>query len=67
MAFTDWSTLYSGMLDDLSSGSWKIKSYTLPDGRSTTYRDIQDFLTFLDYVKKQAEPRKIRIVGGTPL
>jgi hypothetical protein len=66
MAFTDWSTLYSTMLDDLASGSWKVKAYTLPDGRSTTYRDITDYLKFLEYAKNQSTPRKIRIVGGTP-
>lgn len=67
MAFTDWSTLYSTMLDDLASGAWKVKAYTLPDGRSTTYRDITDYLKILDYVKNQSEPRKIRVVGGAPL
>lgn len=60
MAFTTWSALYDSMLDDLASGSWKIKSYQTANGGSSTYRDFKDFKEALEYARSQAA-----IDGGT--
>lgn len=53
MAFTTWTALYNSMLDDLASGAWKTKSYTIQD-RTHTYRDFSDFKEMLEYARTMA-------------
>lgn len=60
MAFTTWQALYDDMLNSLADGSYKVKSYTLADGTSYTYRDFDEFKKALDFAKSQADKE-----GGT--
>ena len=54
--FTTWTDLYKSMLDDLTSGHWrKVSSYSLPNGRTTTYRSYKEFREILNDVKIQAD------------
>jgi len=64
MAFTTWANLYQKMLDDLESGNWRIKSYTI-GSRETTYHTFQEFQKGLEYVKAQAAAETGAIVGRT--
>lgn len=65
MAFTTWAALYSMMLDDLASGGWKIKSYQMAEGVSTTYRDFSEFKSALEYVQAQKDKEASIFVGRT--
>lgn len=66
MAFTTWAALKTSMLNDLASGSWKIKSYQLgADGPATTYRSFQDFKEALQYVESRAGIESSTAVGRT--
>ena len=50
MAFTTWSALKTGILDDLADGSALTKSYSI-EGRSRSFhslKEVQDFLQFCD-------------------
>jgi len=53
MAFTTWAALKSKLLDDLESGAWKYKSYSI-GGRTTTYSSFSEFKELLDFVEKKA-------------
>lgn len=53
MAFTTWAALKQEMLDDLASGRWKIKSYTVGDV-SRTFVSVDEFLKVLDRVTTEA-------------
>ena len=67
--FTTWTDLKNEMLNDMASGSWKIKSYATADGLRFEYRDFNDFRRALDYVTAMAEqeanttPLITRVVG----
>ncbi|MDY0164302.1 hypothetical protein [Desulfobotulus sp.] len=61
--FTSWADLKNEMLNDMASGSWKIKSYATADGLRFEYRDFNDFRRALDYVTAMAEQE----AGTTPL
>ena len=66
MAFSTWTTLKTSMLNDLASGSWKIKSYQLgADGPATTYRSWDDFKQALEYVSSKAGEESSSTVGRT--
>lgn len=54
MAFTTWAALYSSMLDDLATGSWRGKSFQVGD-RTMTYRSFQEFRDALEYVKMMSQ------------
>lgn len=64
MAFTTWSALKTLMLNDLASGSWKTKSYTIGD-MTRTFRDFADFKQVLDYVENKALAETSTSVGRT--
>jgi len=64
MAFTTWSALYDSMLDDLASGAWKTKSYTIGE-RTHTYRDFDDFKKMLEYARTQAANESGSAAGRT--
>lgn len=53
MAFTTWAALKQEMLDDLASGRWKMKSYTVGD-ISRTFVSTDEFLKVLDRVTTEA-------------
>ena len=63
--FTTWSALYSQMLDDLASGSWRKMSGYSVAGRSVSYRSFDEFKKLLDYVKSQADAEKGSYQGRT--
>ena len=53
--FTTWSDLLTQLRNDLASGNFaRISSYTTPDGRSTTYRSIDDFWKLYREVEQRA-------------
>jgi len=54
MAFTTWSALYTQMLDDMTSGSWRTASYSI-GGRTRTYKTFAEFKEALEYVKGMAD------------
>lgn len=64
MAFTTWTALYNSMLDDLASGAWKTKSYTIGD-RTHTYREFDDFKQMLEYVGTQSKIESGTVAGRT--
>jgi hypothetical protein len=64
MAFTTWTALRTSMLDDLASGSWKTKSYSIGD-MTRTFRDFEDFKAMLDYVETRAAAESSTYVGRT--
>lgn len=53
MAFTSWADLERQMLDDLASGSWRRKSYSLGD-LSVSYVSFGEFKEALEYVRNRA-------------
>ncbi len=53
MAFTTWTDLLTAMRDDLASGRWRRKSYTIGDAR-VEYTSIQEFLDGLRWVESRA-------------
>lgn len=64
MAFTTWTELYNTMLDDLASGSWKTKSYTVAD-RTHTFRDFSEFKEILSWVQSKAAAESGTAAGRT--
>lgn len=53
MAFTTWAAFLSQLKDDLVSGAWKYKSYSI-DGRTTTYSSFSEFKSVLEFAEKKA-------------
>lgn len=51
--FTTWAALEAEIKNDLATGSWRMKSYTV-DGQSTTFRDVDEILKFYSFVSSQA-------------
>lgn len=64
MAFTTWSALKTRMLDDLASGKWMLKSYTI-DGVSRTFVSIDEFMKVLEYAERKAAQESGGYAGRT--
>ena len=64
MAFTTWTALKTELLDDLQSGKWKIKSYSIGEF-ARTFASVDDFLKMLHYVTTQASTEASGTSGRT--
>lgn len=52
MAFVDWATLKTSILNDIANGSILTKAYTIGN-RSRTFRDLSEVMEFLKFVDLQ--------------
>ena len=66
MAFTTWSALLTELQDDLASGGWKRKEYTVGD-RSTTFHSLRELTEFIDYVETKAAAETGSYAGRTSM
>lgn len=62
--FTTWSALYTQMLDDLASGSWRTASYQIRDVQKQ-FTSFKQFKEALEYVRSMAEIVSGNVVGRT--
>lgn len=53
MAFTSWSSLKTQLLDAMSDGSWKEKSFEA-DGKKVEFRSLSEIRTYFDFVNRMA-------------
>lgn len=53
MAFTTWSDLLQKLKDDLASGNWITRNYTV-DGVSREFRSVSEFMALLQDVEQRA-------------
>lgn len=54
MAFSTWSALYTEMLNDLQTRSWRVKSYSI-GGRSVSYSNFDEFKAALEYARLKTQ------------
>lgn len=52
MAFIDWVTLKTSILNDIADNSILTKSYTIGD-RSRTFRELSEVMEFLKFIDMQ--------------
>ncbi len=52
MAFIDWSSLKTAILNDIADGSILTKAYSIGN-RSRTFRDLSDVMEFLRFIDMQ--------------
>jgi len=53
--FTTWAALLTQLKNDLASGDYRrLASYSMPDGRSATYRSISEFWELYHEVEQRA-------------
>ena len=54
MAFTTWTDLYQRLKDDLSGGSWSVKSYEI-DGVRREFRGFSEFMMLFREAEQRAQ------------
>lgn len=66
MAFTTWSDLLRQLKDDLASGNWITRTYSV-DGVTREFRSVSEFMTLLQEVEHRASMENIttRPLGRT--
>jgi hypothetical protein len=66
MAFTSWSDLLRQLKDDLASGNWITRSYTV-DGVAREFRSVSEFMGLLQDVEGRANMENLttRPLGRT--
>ncbi len=66
MAFTTWSDLLAQLKDDLASGNWITRSYSV-DGVTREFRSVSEFMALLDEVGRRANMENLstRPLGRT--
>ena len=64
MAFVSWAALKQEMLDDLSTGRWKVKSYQIGE-ISRTFVTVDELLKMLAYVETKTATESSSVSGRT--
>lgn len=66
MAFTTWSDLLRQLKDDLASGNWITRTYSV-DGVTREFRSVSEFMALLQEVEHRASMENIttRPLGRT--
>ncbi len=66
MAFTTWSDLLAQLKNDLASGNWITRSYTV-DGVAREFRSAAEFMALLQDVEHRANMENLstRPLGRT--
>jgi len=66
MAFTTWSDLLAQLKNDLASGSWITRSYSV-DGVTREFRNASEFMALLQDVERRASMENLstRPLGRT--
>ena len=54
MAFTSWTALLVELKNDLASGMWRTKRYSVEGGTEKEYRTHADFMTMFREVEHRA-------------
>ena len=66
MAFTSWNDLLTQLKNDLASGNWITRSYSV-DGVTREFRSVSEFMALLQDVERRASTENLstRPLGRT--
>ena len=66
MAFTSWNDLLTQLKNDLASGNWITRSYSV-DGVTREFRSVSEFMALLQDVERRASAENLstRPLGRT--